>query len=563
MPSKKRKVKQLNDNQSETLSAIKASEGPCKLSLRFGGCIHEEHKEPIYSLSFFEPLPDLSTNSMNDSSVKPPCASSRQYFASVGSNRATIYTINIDGTLSAVQAFIDEDVEEIFYSSCWSISADDGINTPLLLIGGYRGYIKVIHCSEGKLETLLLGHGNAINDLRSHPVTPSLILSASKDESIRLWNVHTSCCIAIFAGDQGHRDQVLSIDFHILGNCFASCGMDNTIKLWSLEGKTPSRRVAKNIQESFDYHTKQPNSSVMTQNNNINSEEEDGVEEQNVSIDPNTNPNFQNRCSFKTIHEQFPIFSTCEVHSDYVDCVRWVGNLLLSKSTANKIIMWKPDVFGLHGHTGVAALHKVNHIQHQPLMTKTKDKPSFQKQKDEEDEDGETVIKNKINSISQQIVHVNKKNSNVNHENEGEGEERLKEGKKSTRINDQNTSVGEGKEQDDEELISSLVEPSNVCFPPKLGATNILKEFEFKDADIWFVRFSLDLKYQLMAVGNKFGQLWLWNVDGNPHSVLVKKHCHLKCNSAIRQTAFSPDGRYLVCCCENGSIWKWAIDYYS
>ena len=32
-----------------------------------------------------------------------------------------------------------------------------------------------------------------------------------------------------------------------------------------------------------------------------------------------------------------------QVHADYVDCVQWVGNLLVSKSTSNKVVLWKPN----------------------------------------------------------------------------------------------------------------------------------------------------------------------------------------------------------------------------
>ena len=39
----------------------------------------------------------------------------------------------------------------------------------------------------------------------------------------------------MFAGDSGHRDEVLSLCVHDLGNCFLSCGMDHSIKIWSLD----------------------------------------------------------------------------------------------------------------------------------------------------------------------------------------------------------------------------------------------------------------------------------------------------------------------------------------
>ena len=31
------------------------------------------------------------------------------------------------------------------------------------------------------------------------------------------------------------------------------------------------------------------------------------------------------------------------MHNNYVDCVAWLGSLLVSKSTAHKVALWKPD----------------------------------------------------------------------------------------------------------------------------------------------------------------------------------------------------------------------------
>ena len=47
--------------------------------------------------------------------------------------------------------------------------------------------------------------------------------------------------------------------------------------------------------------------------------------------------------AFVTHSQQTNLFSTNQVHDNYVDAVRWVGNCLISKSTKNLICLWQPD----------------------------------------------------------------------------------------------------------------------------------------------------------------------------------------------------------------------------
>ncbi|CAM9107506.1 unnamed protein product, partial [Heterosigma akashiwo] len=272
-------------------------------------------------------------------------------FAVAGGPRVSVYRLlpSKEGGLELAQAYLDGNREETFYCCAWTrippghggldeeeeeegegeiegrrplggrrrrkrpAAGGGGARPaaaaarPLLACGGLTGLVKVVDAASGRLWRALVGHGNAVNDARWHPVDPALLLTASKDETLRLWHAPAGQCVAVFSGERGHRDEVLSCDFHPLGHALA--GMDNSVKVWNL-GKEGLRHAVAGA-----YAGANPSASR----------------------------------AFPTVRQQFPDFSTALVHANYVDCVRWLGNLLLSKSCLadksphNKIVLWKPD----------------------------------------------------------------------------------------------------------------------------------------------------------------------------------------------------------------------------
>ena len=267
-------------------------------------------------------------------------------FAAVGGNRVSVYHCNPDGHIDLRQVYVDDDETEDLYCCKWTF--DEEKESPLLLCAGFKGIVKVIDCRRQMLSDGLIGHGNAINELCVHPVDPYLVLSASKDESIRMWNLTNRVCIAIFAGEQGHRDEVLSIDMHLMGNCFASSGMDNSIKIWALD----TEKIVNAIEESYTQPSlysqsaediiegkdleQQKTTAASTTSTSTATINGDAGAPNGVPVLPSVKP-------FKTLFLQFPAFSSTKVHCDYVDCVRWIGDLLLSKSTESLIRLWKPN----------------------------------------------------------------------------------------------------------------------------------------------------------------------------------------------------------------------------
>ncbi len=151
------------------------------------------------------------------------------------------------------------------------LSNNDG--PQLCCVGGRRGIIKIIDTVRMSLLLTLSGHGNEIYDMSINPTNPWLLISASKDESLRLWNIKNAQCLAIFAGHEGHRDAVLSVDWHPLGEMFVSSGMDETIKIWSVKGEEVSNAIE--LDRRGDHE------------------------------------------NFRTVYQQLPLFSSSMIHTNY------------------------------------------------------------------------------------------------------------------------------------------------------------------------------------------------------------------------------------------------------
>jgi len=171
---------------------------------------------------------------------------------------------------------------------------------PLLCLGGTRGTIKVIDTVRRGLFLTLSGHGNDVTDLKFSPSDEWLLLSSSKDESVRLWNLRRGVNIAVFAGHNGHRGQVLSVSWHLGGAKFATSGMDNMVKLWKVydgdgdgDGDESDRRKAGGPVET-------------------------ALRKSEAIAPDDWSESGRRSNKFDTLFHQFPYFSTNRAHTDYV-----------------------------------------------------------------------------------------------------------------------------------------------------------------------------------------------------------------------------------------------------
>jgi len=221
-------------------------------------------------------------------------------FALVACNCVHIYSINESlNQLQYILKLSDPKESEAYCTLDWSYRKQGEESDLILAVGGSDTKIQILNVSLGKYERTLIGHMNDIHDLKFHPTIKCILLSASKDCSIRLWNVDNGIQLAIYAGVDGHFGGVNCIDWHSDGGLFVSGGIDSCVKIWKI---TPE--VSDHIEKSL-----QPS----------------------------------NKVKKFPLHVCLATFSTNKLHNSYVDCVKFSGNLILSKSVYDGVFLWIPN----------------------------------------------------------------------------------------------------------------------------------------------------------------------------------------------------------------------------
>eukprot|EP01034_Spumella_vulgaris_P038051 gene38051-46956_t len=195
----------------------------------------------------------------------------------------------------------DLETTEVFYTLDWSISES---GEPLVVVGGGKGILKVFGIVSNKLVQALAGHLQPIYDIKSHPTRDGLVFSGSADKSIRLWNIWTGTVAAIFGGEGGHIDAVLSMDVNMAGTLMVSTGFDTYVKVWNLNEPA----LLDTLDASFAFK---------------------------AGASP-----FK---SFDVSQIRDPAFNGVNVHMNYIDSVRFYGNDIVTKSTNNTVLLWSPD----------------------------------------------------------------------------------------------------------------------------------------------------------------------------------------------------------------------------
>ncbi|KAL6173345.1 hypothetical protein ACJQWK_00901 [Exserohilum turcicum] len=184
-------------------------------------------------------------------------------------------------------------VKQMNYNSLVWSQAKNG--DPLLCVAG-DARIKLLNARTGQLSSTLIGHGDSVNDLAISPVDPTILASVSIDHSLRLWSLdpaHEKQPLGAICYGQGHKDQVLTLSYHPKGRYILTAGMDTKINLWA-------------VPDDIKAHA--------------------GTDKPAV------------------VH--YPHFSTTEIHTDFIDCVQWYNDLVLSHACREgKIVLWSIDHF--------------------------------------------------------------------------------------------------------------------------------------------------------------------------------------------------------------------------
>ena len=162
------------------------------------------------------------------------------------------------------------------------------------------GEFSTIHCIDvlnlEEINKQLIGHKNKVYQLQIHPKNKRLLLSASKDCTVRLWDFIFPKLLVIFGGPNSFESDVLCIDWNFNGKLFVGSGVDCVVRIYQIDNL-----INENIEKIFN-----------------------------------------NKNDVKTLLKAQPFFSCNDIHDNLIDCIKFNNKFIISKSVDGVIKEWLP-----------------------------------------------------------------------------------------------------------------------------------------------------------------------------------------------------------------------------
>ncbi len=275
-------------------------------------------------------------------SDKPDNTNHYHSFATCGGRRVTIYDYEterldnrkINKDFRKRQSYTSTHTNEDFYAVTFgqrhcdldANGKEEVVSKQVVCVAGACAIILILDVDTGRLHATLKGSIGYISDLKSISCGSgdrryNLLCSATRDQ-VRLWNLDTLANVCIFAGEpHGHIGDVLSVAWHPTGSRIVSGGGDPT------DGDEKHSNIVANGK----------NFQICIWNVFDSPRLQEAIQASSYL------PDFvDNRSQFNPHVERFALSVHNDVHANKVDCVAWLGDLVLSKSIFDEIILWQP-----------------------------------------------------------------------------------------------------------------------------------------------------------------------------------------------------------------------------
>ena len=271
-----------------------------------------------------------------------PFIHTKKVLATAGGTLACIYELAPKSEkyeIRLLQTYEDKNPKEDFFTCCWCLVEGESC----LLMAGQTGNIRMVNAKDMVFYKNFQAHGSSVNELKRHPEYPMIIGSASKDMSLRLWNVENDACICIFGCQLSGFSDFVSLDFSPCGGGLISSGMDHQLNIWEIKKDSMAEIIVDKVNseegELQKHIIKEDISPITTDFKSLDGHY-DIYKRMMKSIDRDELGK-KVPMDQKPIQINQPIFSTNQVHNDYVDTVRFTDNYFVSKSCHNVISLWR------------------------------------------------------------------------------------------------------------------------------------------------------------------------------------------------------------------------------